>query len=83
MKTNNLHPLFEQICSQIRPPSEIERTAKLVEAAHIKAERKMSKLKKIDIEIKVRKLCPNCRKEWNGIECNHCSFDIGFDPNWD
>ncbi|MFA6335821.1 MAG: hypothetical protein WCX48_09795 [Bacteroidales bacterium] len=29
------------------------------------------------------RLCPNCGKKWNGVECKHCSFDTGFDPNWD
>jgi len=28
-------------------------------------------------------LCPNCKSEWDGIECDACSFDTGFDPNWD
>ena len=29
------------------------------------------------------KKCPNCNSIWDGIECNNCSFDIGFNPNWD
>jgi hypothetical protein len=37
-KQSNIHPLFEQICDIIRPPK--------VEAARIKAEKKMAKLKK-------------------------------------
>jgi hypothetical protein len=35
------------------------------------------------IQYKEHKICPNCKQEWNGIECKHCSFDTGFDPNWD
>jgi hypothetical protein len=35
------------------------------------------------IQYKEYKICPNCNEPWNGIECKHCSFDIGFDPNWD
>ena len=34
-------------------------------------------------KIKTKKICPSCHKPWNGIECKHCSFDTGFDPNWD
>lgn len=30
---------------------------------------------------KRQKLCPNCNKEWDGVECYHCSFDTIFDPN--
>ena len=41
--------------------------------------RRMRTIKK---KKKVKKLCPNCNQEWNGIECKHCSFDTGFDPNW-
>jgi hypothetical protein len=41
-KQSNIHPLFEQILDAVRP----------VNAARIKAEKKMNKLKKIDIEIK-------------------------------
>jgi len=29
------------------------------------------------------KICPNCKQNWNGIECKHCGFDTGFDPHWD
>ena len=53
---SNLHPLFEQICNIIRPPGGIELNKKLdkIEAARLKAERKMN-LKKIDIEVKTIK----------------------------
>lgn len=67
-KQSNIHPLFEQICDIIRPPSEMEKLnetipnmiklrkkLKNVETTRIKAEKKMNKLKKIDIEIKERK----------------------------
>jgi hypothetical protein len=35
------------------------------------------------IQYKKYNFCPSCKQEWNGIECKHCSFDTGFDPNWD
>ena len=39
---------------------------------------------KKDRELKVsEEKCPNCNQLWNGIECDHCSFDTGFDPYWD
>lgn len=25
---------------------------------------------------KIKKYCPNCKKEWDGIECNNCGFDV-------
>jgi hypothetical protein len=34
-------------------------------------------------KLQYKKWCPNCNMEWNGIECKFCSFDTGFDPNWD
>ena len=34
-------------------------------------------------DITKKKLCPNCKEEWDGIECNNCGMDTGFDPNWD
>jgi len=33
--------------------------------------------------VKPVKKCPNCKKAWDGIECNHCGMDTGFDPYWD
>ena len=28
-------------------------------------------------DITKKRLCPNCEKEWDGIECNHCGMDTG------
>lgn len=27
--------------------------------------------------------CPNCGEPFDGIECDECGFDVGFDPLWD
>lgn len=51
MKTNNLHPLFEQILKPYRPDV-IELRKKLVKIEAARAEAKMNKLKKINIEVK-------------------------------
>jgi hypothetical protein len=34
-------------------------------------------------KLQYKKLCPHCNLKWNGIICNHCNFDTGFDPYWD
>lgn len=64
---SNIHPLFEQICDIIRPtrfiepemdfskPEVIELRKKLVKIEAARAEAKIKKLKKINIEVKTLK----------------------------
>ena len=55
LEKSNLHPLFESICNIIRPSGGIELSKKLVKIEAARAEAKMNKLKKINIEVKTLK----------------------------
>jgi len=41
------------------------------------------KASELDDRFEGESKCPNCKEQYDGIECQSCGFDTSFDPDWD